>query len=123
MAAKRDPLPVLGELELMLLERAWDTGRVDVADAHAAIGRRRKITPNTIGSALERLYRKGLLDRTKISHAYRYTPRLTRDEFRAKRVAEAVGGLNELASVGLLSAFVDLVANTDDTALEKLEAL
>jgi predicted transcriptional regulator len=94
-----------------------------VTEAHAAIGRRRGITPNTIGSALERLFKKGLASRRKVSHAYRYEPRVGRDEFAARRVLAAAGGMKSLAQTGLLSAFVDLVADVDDEALDRLEAL
>ena len=36
---------------------------------------------------------------------------------------EAAGGVHALASQGLLSAFVDLVADVDRAALDRLEAL
>jgi hypothetical protein len=59
----------------------------------------------------------------KVSHAYRYTPTLDRDAFRVRRVAEAAGGMRALASDGLLAAFIDLVAETDSAALDRLESL
>ncbi len=119
----REPLPTLGDLEKAVLEHLWRAGEADVIQAHRAVGTTRGIGVNTVGSALERLHRKGLASRIKISHAYSYKPVLDRDEFRARRVAEVVGGTRALASRGLLSAFVDLVAVTDDAALDQLEAL
>jgi predicted transcriptional regulator len=116
-------LPRLGELELEVLEHLWRSGEAGVTEVHVAIGKRRGITPNTIGSALERLHRKGLTQRQKVSHAFRYRPALARDEFAARRVLMAAGGLQNLASAGLLSAFVDLVADSDEAALERLESL
>ena len=123
MARKAGPIPPLGELELAVLEHLWRAREDDVLGAHAAVGRRRGISPNTVGSALERLYRKGLVARTKVSHSYRYRPAIERDELSARRVFEAAGGLTALAEAGLLSAFVDLVAEVDDDALDRLEAL
>lgn len=116
-------LPVLGALELELLEHLWRANESDVTEAHSAIGKRRGITPNTIGSALERLFKKGLVARHKVSHAYRYQVRMQRDEFAARRVLAAAGGMKALAEAGLLSAFVDLVADVDEAALDRLEAL
>jgi predicted transcriptional regulator len=58
-----------------------------------------------------------------VSHAFRYHAILDRESFRARRVAEAVGGLSKLAERGVLAAFVDLVANSDEKALSKLEEL
>jgi predicted transcriptional regulator len=116
-------LPKLGELEVAVLEKLWHARELDVAEAHAAVGAQRGITPNTVGSALERLFRKGLVSRRKVSHAFRYAPLLESDEFAARRVLDAAGGLGKLASTGLLAAFVDLVADHDDKALERLSAL
>lgn len=123
MAREPKALPALGDLEMELLELLWRSRETDVTEAHLAIGKRRGITPNTIGSALERLFRKGLVTRRKVSHAYRYEPQIGRDELAARRVLDAAGGVKSLAETGLLSAFVDLVADVDDEALDRLETL
>ncbi|MFZ9887637.1 MAG: BlaI/MecI/CopY family transcriptional regulator [Myxococcota bacterium] len=123
MSHTRVPLPPLGDLELAVLEHLWATGEADVQETHAAVGQRRGISPNTVGSALERLYRKGLLDREKVSHAYRYRASLDREAFRARKVVEAAGGLQALGKSGLLAAFVDLLAESDEQALRELESL
>lgn len=116
-------MPRLGDLELAVLEHLWRTNEADVLQTHAAIGKRRGISPNTVGSALERLHRKGLVARQKVSHAYRYQPRLSRDDFAARRMLDAVGGSRALADAGLLAAFVDLIADEDQAFLDRLEAL
>jgi predicted transcriptional regulator len=121
--AKRNRLPRLGDLELAALDHLWSTGTADVLETHAAIGKRRGITPNTVGSALERLFRKKLVAREKVSHAYRYRPLIDREEFRARKLVDAAGGMNELANEGLLAAFVEVVAQTHSEALDQLEAL
>jgi predicted transcriptional regulator len=123
MSRGQPGLPPLGELELLVLEHVWQVREADVASTHAAVGKRRKITLNTVGSALERLHRKGLLRREKVSHAYRYSAVLARDELAARRVLEAAGGTKALSDAGVLSAFVELVADVDEAALERLEAL
>jgi predicted transcriptional regulator len=123
MLRRRNPLPYLGDLELEVLEYLWKVEETDVLGAHGAIGKRRGITPNTIGSTLERLHRKGLVAREKVSHAYRYRPTLAHDGFAARRMLEAAGGSRTLADAGLLSAFVDLVADEDEASLDRLEAL
>jgi predicted transcriptional regulator len=123
MARTPSKLPRLGELELTVLEHLWTEPDADVHETHAAVGKRRGISPNTVGSALERLYKKGLLLREKVSHAYRYRAALDRETFRARRVVEAGGGLHALGKSGLLAAFVDLVADSDDAALLELERL
>lgn len=117
------PLPVLGELELAVLEHLWAHGEDDVAGVHAAVGRARAITLNTVGSTLERLHRKGLALRWKVSHAYRYAAAIERDSFQARRMVEAAGGAAALADTGLLAAFVDAVAELDASSLDRLAAI
>lgn len=116
-------LPVVGELELEVLEHLWREGEADVAETHVAIGRSRGISLNTVGSAMERLHRKGLLRRRKVSHAFRYEAAIGREEYRARRLVEASGGLRALAGSGVLAAFVDLLADHDEATLERLEKL
>jgi predicted transcriptional regulator len=122
VARRRSPLPILGELEEAVLEHLWRSGEADVFEAYAAVGARRHIRPNTVGSALERLHRKSLAVREKVSHAYRYRPAISRDAFYARRAVDAAGGVRALASRGLLVAFVDLVADADARTLDQLEA-
>lgn len=123
MPKNASPLPRLGDLELAVLEHLWREPDADVQQTHAAVGKRRGISPNTVGSALERLFKKGLLNREKVSHAYRYQAALDRESFQARRVLEAAGGLRALGKSGLLAAFVDLVADSDEAALVELERL
>ncbi len=116
-------LPVLGELELAILEHLWAERESDVASAHATLGAPRSITLNTVGSALERLHRKGLARRWKVSHAYRYSAAVDREAFYARRMVEAAGGARALADAGLLAAFVDTVADLDERTLDRLERI
>jgi predicted transcriptional regulator len=117
------PLPPIGDLELAVLEYLWVNQEADVVETHAALGKKRGISANTVGSALERLCRKGLLSRAKLSNAYRYRPSIDREGFRARRLVEAAGGVRALSERGLLAAFVEIVADSDRAALGELERL
>lgn len=114
----------LGDLEMDVLEQLWRLGSGDVRAVHAAQSKGRDNHPNTVQSALERLFRKGLLDREKQSHAYIYTPRLNREELAARLIDETLGRMNPAKPLPLLAAFVDLsLQNQDLGALEELERL
>ncbi len=116
-------IPILGELELAVLDLLWTRGVAEARDVHQTLGEPRGITLSTIQSTLERLHRKRLLLRDRFSHAYRYAPALSRAEFRARAMAEAAGDLKATDSAGVLAAFVDLVARTDRAKLDELAAL
>ena len=104
--------------------RLWSGGPQDVKACHLAIGRSRRITHNTIQSTMERLYRKGLLRRDKVSHAYVYEASLTREEYGTRLARDVVAAaVGSAAPVSLLAAFVDLAERTGDEGLARLERL
>jgi predicted transcriptional regulator len=114
----------LGPLEQSALEHIWKNKQASVIDVHRQIGEKAGISVNTIGSTLERLYRKNLLKREKVSHSYQYEAALTREDFLARQISETVGGMKELSQSGLLASFVDLIADTEDEeTLNELEKL
>ena len=113
----------LGDLEVAVLELVWARREVDVREAHRQLGPPRGITSNTVQSALERLFRKKLLQRERVSHAYRYSAAVSRDEFHARAAASAAGELRGAQAHGVLAAFVDLAAKADRANLDRLEAI
>ena len=120
------PLPplTLGDLEMEVLEQLWRLGSGDVRAVHAALSKGRDNHPNTVQSALECLFRKGLLDREKQSHAYIYSPRLNREELAARLIDETLQRMKGSEPLPLLAAFVDLsLQNQDLRALDELERL
>ncbi len=123
MEKKPTLIPRLGELEFRIIEHLWEVGEADVLQTHASVGVPRKISVNTVGSALERLFRKRLIRREKVSHAFRYQPVMDRDTFMAQRMVEAAGGLRALSQQGLLSAFIDAVTDASEDTLDELERL
>jgi predicted transcriptional regulator len=123
MIRRFEPVPVLGALERAVLDYLWAHGDADVISVHKAIGIKREISVNTVGSALERLYRKRLVARRKRSHAFQYRADVGRNAFLARQVVQSVGGIGVLKSPGFLASFVDLATNADEANLDALAAL
>ena len=113
----------LGELERAVMTHLWDEGRADAKAVFAAIGKPRRITLNTVQSTVERLYRKGLLRREKVSHAYVYAPRVSREEYGAEVMHGVVRDLLGGKLEPVLAAFVDLTARVGKSELSRLELL
>jgi predicted transcriptional regulator len=115
--------PWLGELETAVMDHLWAGGEGDAKAVHAALGRRRGITLNTVQSTLKRLYEKALLSRDKVSHAHVYRPRVSRQDFQRglldHLVTEVMGG----EASAMVSAFVDLTERAGPEHLERLEAM
>ncbi len=114
----------LGDLEQAVMARLWSSGPQDVKACHLAIGRSRRITHNTVQSTMERLFRKGLLRRDKVSHAFVYSAILSREEYGAQLARDGVAAAVGSAAPGsLLAAFVDLAERIGDEGLSRLEQL
>lgn len=113
----------LGDLEVASLEEIWAHGSHDARQLHSRIGERRGISLQTVQSTLERLYKKRVLQREKVSHAYVYSPRLSREEVMAKLVSDTLSRFGENRTDGLLAAFSGLTESADETVLATLEAL
>jgi predicted transcriptional regulator len=114
----------LGDLERAVLDHVWSAGAQDVKACHLAVGKRRRITLNTVQSTMERLYRKGLLRREKVSHAYVYEASVSREELGARLAREVVASVVGSADAApVLAAFVDLAERAGEDALARLERL
>jgi predicted transcriptional regulator len=105
------------------MNHLWSGGNAEAKDVHAALGKRRGITLNTIQSTLKRLFEKGLLARDKVSHAHVYRPSSTREDFHRSLLAEVVGSLMHGHADSVVSAFVDLTERAGPEHLARLEAL
>jgi len=116
-------VPPLGDLEIAVLEDIWRFGASDAKTVYARVGRSRSITLNTVQSTLERLFRKRILQREKISHAYEYSAKLSRSELIHKMVESTVRRVAGPQPDALLSAFADLAARADDDQLKRLEEM
>ncbi len=115
--------PYLGELELASLEALWQHGVLDAKALHRLIGEQRGIALTTVQSTLERLFRKQLLMREKVSHAYQYRPAVRREDLMGRLFAEVIDTFSSGKTEQGLAAFVDLAAKDNDENLDKLEQL
>lgn len=111
----------LGDLERAVLDRLWSGGPDDVRGVHAAVGRPRGITPNTVQSALERLSRKGFVTRSRHGRAYVYASALSRSQWLARSIGELVQDLPGFEREGLVAAFVDVAERAGEAELAALE--
>jgi predicted transcriptional regulator len=111
-----------GALELRVLEALWRRDaavsvRELVADFPGA-------AYTTLMTTLDRLYRKGVLDRTKTGRAFLYEPRYTREQLESAFAARTFESLLRGGSAEpILSYFVDEVSRHDDRLLDELERL
>ncbi len=115
---------MLGPLEQQVLETLWERrGEHTVRDLHSAFPR---IAYTTLMTTLDRLFRKGVLERVRVGRAFAYRARWTRNELAVVLARQAMGTLlprERDALRPVMSCFVDLVKTRDPALLDELEAL
>ena len=113
---------LLGPLEIQVMEILWGAGERSVRDVVDRLDR--KLAYTTVMTTLDRLFKKGLLDRQKAERAFLYTPRLSHEEWERQRAGNLVAGLlagSRPSRELLLSSLVDAVGQHDLNLLEQLE--
>jgi len=121
-AMKSAAIPDLGHLEGTVMGILWAHGESSVHDVIARL--RRPLAYTTVMTTLDRLFKKGYLDRRKPERAFLYAPRLSQQEWERKRADEWVAGfLAESRPSGelLISSLVEAVGQHDEALLDELE--
>ena len=112
----------LGPLEIQVMEVVWNCGECSVRDVVEKLDSQLAYT--TVMTTLDRLFKKGLLDRYKSERAFVYTARLSSQEWEQQRAGDLVAGfLNgpQPSRDLLLSSLVDAVGHHDAMLLDTLE--
>jgi predicted transcriptional regulator len=116
------PAAPLGALETQVMDEVWrHGGELRVRDVHAAFQLRLAYT--TVMTTMDRLYKKGLLERRKEGRAFLYSARLNRQQFVLHAGAGLIRGLVESEGEPALSFLVDAVTDRDREMLDRLERL
>jgi predicted transcriptional regulator len=113
---------MMGRLESTVMEIMWSAGESSVHDVVARLDR--PLAYTTIMTTLDRLYKKGLLDRRKVERAFLYAPRFTRPEWERKRAGDFLTSFlarPEPSGDLLISCLVDAVGEQDAALLDELE--
>lgn len=113
----------LGELEKQVLQYLWASPHSDVKQVHAALSNQRESSLNTVQSALERLFKKGLLTRDKKGHAYLYQAKINREHLIAKLIDSVAGDFVGKGESSLVAAFSSVSSELDEAQLTQLEQL
>lgn len=104
------------------MEVLWGAGESSVRTVADHLDR--PLAYTTVMTTLDRLYKKGLLERRKSDRAFLYSPKLSRDDFARARagdlVADFLAGPQTSRDL-LVSCFLDAVGRHDDEVLGELE--
>jgi BlaI family transcriptional regulator, penicillinase repressor len=80
----------LAPLELDCMNTLWPIGQATVREIRDLLAPRRPRAYTTIMTIMDRLARKGVVERVKSGRAYVYRPRMTAEEARARAVGQVL---------------------------------
>jgi predicted transcriptional regulator len=108
-----------GDLEAVVMDRLWERdGPTTVREVFEDLLRDREIAYTTVMSTMDNLHRKGWLSRERDGKAYRYWPSMTREQYGAALMREALdaGGRSDR----VLAYFLEQMSAEDSAALRKV---
>lgn len=104
------------------MEILWNRGESTVRAVVDRLGR--PLAYTTVMTTLDRLFKKGMLDRRKEDRAFFYTPQLTKVQWETKRAGDLLADILNVEKPSkdlLISCLVDAVGSQDATLLDELE--
>jgi predicted transcriptional regulator len=113
----------LGPLEQRTLDRLWARGSATVRELVQDDAE--DLAYTTLMTTLDRLYKKGVLTRTEDGRAFRYAPRLSREELHREAAGEAFRELLDASPAASLplSSLVEVLGERDAKLLDDLGEL
>lgn len=123
IAESKPAIFTLGPLERRVLEEVWSRKSLTVREL--LIDCKIRLAYTTVMTTLDRLFKKGLLDRTEEGRAYRYSARCApADVPRFVAVATMSRWIKSIGPSSLpLSYFVEAVSDQDVKLLDELRGL
>ncbi|HEY3743253.1 MAG TPA: BlaI/MecI/CopY family transcriptional regulator [Bryobacteraceae bacterium] len=110
----------LGPLEQAVVESLWILGEASVQDVAKKL--ERPLAYTTVMTTLDRLFKKGVLERRQVERAFHYQPRFSRLEMERRTASAFVDGfLIRESGEMLFSCLVDAVGQYDAALLDELE--
>lgn len=113
----------LGELELGVMEVVWRHRAIEAKQVLERIADVRPVNLSTVQTTLERLVRKGLLEREKRGHAFVYTAAVSRAQMLGTLIKDVIQLLHDGKADTILSSFINVAANIDESGLERMEQM
>lgn len=119
----RSPSRQLGPLEQRLLDGLWVQGSATVRELLE--NGCPELAYTTVMTTLDRLYKKGVLTRSEEGRAFRYAPRLSREEFHREAAGNALRQLLDASPSSSLplSFLVEILGERDAQLLDDLRKL
>jgi predicted transcriptional regulator len=108
-----------GDLEAVVMDRLWlRDDATSVREVFEDLLHDREIAYTTVMSTMDNLHRKGWLSRERHGKAYLYWPSMTREQYSAQLMRDALdaGGRSDL----VLTHFLEKISDDESAELRKV---
>ena len=113
---RRRSLLELAPLELDCMNALWPMGEGTVREIRDWIAPHRPRAYTTIMTIMDRLARKGIVERHKAGRAYRYRPTLTAEDARVHALGQVMDGFFGGSAAAMSASLPDAREKGDDSA-------
>lgn len=114
------PEAVLGDLEAAVMEVCWVLGEFGIKDVHDRLAQDRAIAYTTVQTTIDRLYRKGMLQRLGRGRTFVYSPAVSREEFMRGVARHVLDALFGNFAEPTMASLVDVLQERDPAEAERL---
>lgn len=101
----------LGPLENDVMEVVWRKKSVTVKDVVEELKTRHKLAYTTVLTILSRLWKKGVLERSKTGKSFTYTPKVDRQQTVQSIIRSTLHSMVDKYGDEAISAFIDEVSS------------
>ncbi len=114
---------MLGSLEQEIMDTLWSRGGLSGRAVHKYINDSRPVAITTVLTVMERLRKKGLLNKEKREGIFIYEAAKTRDEFARGISNRLFKDVLDISTGSATASFVDALAEIDPNELKRLDML
>ncbi len=119
----KKPSP-FGELEEKVMDILWTKGNATVKEINEELSKKgEKYAYTTIMTILDRLYKKGVLDRKKEGKGYRYVPKLSKEQFEEMVTEKVISEIVKANPSTAVAAFGGIIDELNEEEIKKLKEI
>jgi predicted transcriptional regulator len=112
---------VLGPLESVIMDVAWEQGPTTVSAVHKALRSKKDIAYTTVMTTMSRMAKKRLLTQDKSATSYVYAPALNKEDFESYVVKSVIRGLFDDYGDSVVDYFAECVGERGDDTKKRLQ--
>lgn len=111
---------MFGSAELPVLEALWEKNALTGREIYEQVRRSKKLAYTTVLTTVGRMVKKRSIRRKRMDGIYVYEPAWTKLEFERQAASAVIRGIVEISPSHAVSAFVDILSQSDAGKLDEI---